>query len=115
MGKPTRCGALLATTNADWLLFTDADIMFRKTPARADGVRGSGTRGSPGGLATGGHASFSEKMMIAFFQLLFVFAHGRGRFRTEIEGPHGGGRVQHGSSQGLRRAWERLSACGWKF
>ena len=76
MGKAHAMWSAARTTNADWLLFTDADIMFRKDTLRRAVA-----------YAEAAHADhlvllpqvvmhrFSEKMMIAFFQLLFVFAH----------------------------------------
>ena len=62
--------------NPDWILFTDADVMFRKDALRRAIA-----------YAEAEHADHlvvfpriimkrsSEKMMIAFFQLLFVFGH----------------------------------------
>ena len=63
-------------TSADWLLFTDADIMFR-----ADTLRRAVAYGEAAGadhvvvLPQVIMKQFGEKMMLAFFQLLFVFGH----------------------------------------
>ena len=76
MGKAHAMWSAARTTNADWLLFTDADIMFRKDTLRravayAEAARADHLVVLPQVVMH----RFSEKMMIAFFQLLFVFAH----------------------------------------
>lgn len=63
-------------THSDWLLFTDADVMFREDTLRramayADAERLDHLVLFPRIIMK----SFTEKMMIAFFQLLFVFGH----------------------------------------
>jgi glycosyltransferase involved in cell wall biosynthesis len=60
----------------DWLLFTDADVMFRKDALRraiayAEAERADHLVVFPRIVMM----RSSEKMMIAFFQLLFVFGH----------------------------------------
>ena len=60
----------------DWLLFTDADVMFRKDALRraiayAEAERADHLIVFPRIIMK----RSSEKMMIAFFQLLFVFGH----------------------------------------
>jgi glycosyltransferase involved in cell wall biosynthesis len=60
----------------DWLLFTDADVMFRKDALRraiayAEAERADHLVVFPRIIMK----RSSEKMMIAFFQLLFVFGH----------------------------------------
>jgi glycosyltransferase involved in cell wall biosynthesis len=60
----------------DWLLFTDADVMFRKDVLRraiayAEAERADHLVVFPRIIMK----RSSEKMMIAFFQLLFVFGH----------------------------------------
>jgi cellulose synthase/poly-beta-1,6-N-acetylglucosamine synthase-like glycosyltransferase len=76
LGKPHAMWNAARETNADWLLFTDADILFRPDTLRRAVA-----------YAEAEHADhlvvlpqvimhrFTEKMMIAFFQLLFVFGH----------------------------------------
>src|SRR5206468_12301473 len=76
MGKPHAMWSAARETTADWLLFTDADVMFRHDTLRRAIA-----------YAEVEHADhlvvlpqvimqrFTEKMMIAFFQLLFVFGH----------------------------------------
>jgi glycosyltransferase involved in cell wall biosynthesis len=60
----------------NWILFTDADVMFRKDALRraiayAEAERADHLVIFPRIIMKGS----SEKMMIAFFQLLFVFGH----------------------------------------
>jgi cellulose synthase/poly-beta-1,6-N-acetylglucosamine synthase-like glycosyltransferase len=76
LGKPHAMWSAAQQATGDWLLFTDADVMFRADSVRralayaqkeqADHVVlfPSMVMKSPG-----------EKMMIAFFQTLFVFGH----------------------------------------
>ena len=76
LGKPHAMWNAARETDADWLLFTDADILFRPDTLRRAIA-----------YAEAEHADhlvvlpqvimrrFTEKMMIAFFQLLFVFGH----------------------------------------
>jgi len=76
MGKAHAMWSAARETTADWLLFTDADIMFRKDTLR----RAIAYSESVGAdhlviLPQVVMHKFSEKMMIAFFQLLFVFGH----------------------------------------
>jgi glycosyltransferase involved in cell wall biosynthesis len=76
MGKAHAMWSAARETKADWLLFTDADIMFRK-----DTLRRSVAYAEAAGadhlvvLPRVIMQKFTEKMMIAFFQLLFVFGH----------------------------------------
>jgi len=76
MGKAHAMWSAARETKADWLLFTDADIMFRKDTLRR-AVSYAGTAGADHLviLPQVVMQKFSEKMMIAFFQLLFVFGH----------------------------------------
>ncbi len=76
LGKPHAMWSAAATTSADWLLFTDADILFRGDTLRraiafAEADRADHLIVLPQVIMK----TFSEKMMIAFFQLLFVFGH----------------------------------------
>ncbi len=76
LGKTHAMWTAARQTNAGWLLFTDADVMFRKDALRRAIA-----------YAEAEHADHvvlfpriimkraSERMMIAFFQLLFVFGH----------------------------------------
>lgn len=76
LGKAHAMWSAARETSADWLLFTDADILFRPDTLRRAVAYGEAQ-----------HADhvvvlpqiimqrFTEKMMIAFFQLLFVFGH----------------------------------------
>src|SRR6266404_25665 len=76
MGKAHAMWTAASQTDADWLLFTDADVMFRP-----DCLRRALT------YAEAEHADHlvlfprtimkrpGEKMMLAFFQLMFVFGH----------------------------------------
>ena len=76
MGKAHAMWSAARETTADWLLFTDADIMFRKDTLRR-AVAYSEAVGADHLviLPQVVMRKFSEKMMIAFFQLLFVFGH----------------------------------------
>ena len=76
LGKPHAMWSAARETNADWLLFTDADILFRPDALRRAVAFGETERVDhlivlPQIIMK----HFSEKMMIAFFQLLFVFGH----------------------------------------
>ena len=76
MGKAHAMWSAARETTADWLLFTDADIMFRKDTLRravafAEAARADHLVVLPQVIME----KFTEKMMIAFFQLLFVFGH----------------------------------------
>jgi glycosyltransferase involved in cell wall biosynthesis len=66
----------VARNGPDWLLFTDADVMFRKDALRraisyAEAERADHVVLFPRIIMK----RASERMMIAFFQLLFVFGH----------------------------------------
>jgi glycosyltransferase involved in cell wall biosynthesis len=68
--------AAKAATDADWLLFTDADVMFRpdcirRAIAYAEQERADHVVLFPRMLME----HVGEKMMVSFFQLLFVFGH----------------------------------------
>ena len=76
MGKAHAMWTAANQTDADWLLFTDADVMFR-----ADCVRRAITYAE---TERADHVVLlprvimkrpGEKMMVGFFQLLFVFGH----------------------------------------
>ena len=76
MGKAHAMWSAARETTADWLLFTDADIMFRTdTLRRAIGYGEAVAADHLVILPQVVMHKFSEKMMIAFFQLLFVFGH----------------------------------------
>ena len=76
LGKPHAMWSAAATSNADWLLFTDADILFRSdTLRRAVAFAEADQVDHLIVLPQVIMKRFSEKMMIAFFQLLFVFGH----------------------------------------
>jgi glycosyltransferase involved in cell wall biosynthesis len=76
MGKAHAMWTAASQTDADWLLFTDADVMFRPDCLRRALTYAAAERADhlvlfprtimkrPG-----------EKMMLAFFQLMFVFGH----------------------------------------
>jgi glycosyltransferase involved in cell wall biosynthesis len=76
MGKAHAMWIAASQTDADWLLFTDADVMFRPDCLR---------RAIPyAGAERADHVVLlprvimkrpGEKMMVGFFQLLFVFGH----------------------------------------
>jgi glycosyltransferase involved in cell wall biosynthesis len=76
MGKVHAMWSAARETSADWLLFTDADVMFRsdclrRAIAYAETRRADHVVVLPQIIMQ----RFTEKMMIAFFQLLFVFGH----------------------------------------
>jgi len=76
MGKVHAMWSAARTTSADWLLFTDADVMFRPDCLRRAVVYGESEHADhivvlPQVIMK----QFGEKMMLAFFQLLFVFGH----------------------------------------
>ena len=76
LGKTHAMWTAARQTNADWLLFTDADVMFRKDALRraiayAEAERADHVVLFPRIIMK----RASERMMIAFFQLLFVFGH----------------------------------------
>src|SRR5690349_20299706 len=76
MGKAHAMWSAARETAADWLLFTDADIMFRKdTLRRAVAYAESAGADHLVVFPQVIMQKFTEKMMIAFFQLLFVFGH----------------------------------------
>src|SRR5215469_4458165 len=76
MGKAHAMWAAAKQTDADWLLFTDADVMFRpdclrRAIAYAESERADHLVVLPSIVMK----RPGEKMMLAFFQLLFVFGH----------------------------------------
>ncbi len=76
MGKAHAMWTAARQTNADWLLFTDADVMFhpdclRRAVAYAEAERVDHIVLLPRVLMK----RPGEKMMVGFFQLLFVFGH----------------------------------------
>jgi hypothetical protein len=76
MGKAHAMWTAAQQTDADWLLFTDADVMFRKDCLRRAIVYAEAEQADhlvvfPRIIMK----TASEKMMIGFFQLLFVFGH----------------------------------------
>jgi glycosyltransferase involved in cell wall biosynthesis len=76
MGKAHAMWSAARETTAEWLLFTDADIMFRQDTVRRAVAYGEATHADhvvvlPQVIMK----QFGEKMMLAFFQLLFVFGH----------------------------------------
>jgi len=76
LGKTHAMWTAARQTNPDWLLFTDADVMFRKDALRraiayAEAERADHVVLFPRIIMK----RASERMMIAFFQLLFVFGH----------------------------------------
>src|SRR5689334_4030176 len=76
LGKPHAMWTAARATSADWLLFTDADILFRADTLRraiayVEAERADHLIVLPQIIMQ----QFTEKMMIAFFQLLFVFGH----------------------------------------
>ena len=87
----------------DWLLFTDADVLFKPDSLRRAVA-----------YAEAEHADHvvlfprmimkrpGETMMIAFFQALFVFGHRPWKVADpKARRPHGGGRFQPGAAPGL--------------
>ena len=76
LGKPHAMWNAARQTSADWLLFTDADILFRPdTLRRAVAYAEANQADHLVVLPQVIMHRFTEKMMIAFFQLLFVFGH----------------------------------------
>jgi cellulose synthase/poly-beta-1,6-N-acetylglucosamine synthase-like glycosyltransferase len=77
MGKAhAMCTAAKSATDADWLLFTDADVMFRpdcirRAIAYAEQERADHVVLLPRTIMK----RPGEKMMLAFFQLMFTFGH----------------------------------------
>jgi glycosyltransferase involved in cell wall biosynthesis len=76
MGKTHAMWSAAAQSESDWILFTDADVMFRADTLRraiayAEAERADHLVLFPKIIMK----RSSEKMMIAFFQLLFVFGH----------------------------------------
>ncbi len=76
MGKAHAMWAAAKQSTADWLLFTDADVMFRpdclrRAIAYADAESADHLVLFPRTIMK----RPGEKMMLAFFQLLFVFGH----------------------------------------
>ena len=76
MGKPHAMWSASNAANGDWLLFTDADVLFkpdslRRALAYAESERADHVVLFPRMIMK--HPG--EKMMIAFFQTLFVFGH----------------------------------------
>src|SRR6266496_254211 len=76
MGKAHAMWTAANQTNAEWLLFTDADVMFRpdclrRAIAYAEAERADHVVLFPRTIMK----RPGEKMMLAFFQLMFVFGH----------------------------------------
>ncbi len=76
MGKAHAMWTAANQTNAEWLLFTDADVMFRpdclrRAIAYAEAERADHVVLLPRVIMK----RPGEKMMVGFFQLLFVFGH----------------------------------------
>jgi len=76
MGKAHAMWTAAKQTDADWLLFTDADVMFRpdclrRAIAYAEAERADHVVLLPRVILK----RPGEKMMVGFFQLLFVFGH----------------------------------------
>ena len=76
MGKAHAMWTAAKQTDADWLLFTDADVMFRpdclrRAIAYAEAERADHLVVLPRVIMK----RPGEKMMVGFFQLLFVFGH----------------------------------------
>lgn len=76
MGKPHAMWCAGSQASGDWLLFTDADVMFkpdalRRALAYAESERADHLVLFPRMIMK----TPGEKMMIAFFQTLFVFGH----------------------------------------
>jgi glycosyltransferase involved in cell wall biosynthesis len=76
MGKTHAMWTAASQIDSDWLLFTDADVMFRPDTLRraiayAEAENADHLVLFPKMIMK----RFTEKMMIAFFQLLFVFGH----------------------------------------
>ena len=76
-----RCGRQGSRPTGDWLLFTDADVVFRADALRRAMVYAERERADHVVLfPTMVMESVGERMMMAFFQSQFVFA------RTAVEG-----------------------------
>jgi glycosyltransferase involved in cell wall biosynthesis len=76
LGKPHAMWSAARQATGDWLLFTDADVVFRPDSIRRALVYGEEAKADHVVLFPSmvmKHAG--EKMMIAFFQSLFVFGH----------------------------------------
>jgi len=76
MGKAHAMWTAASQTDADWLLFTDADVMFRPDCLRRALTYAEAERADP--LVLFPRTIMKrpgEKMMLAFFQLMFVFGH----------------------------------------
>ena len=75
MGKPHAMWRAGNQATGDWLLFTDADVLFK--PDCCDGrlPTPKPNRRPSGAFSAHDHEAPGEKMMIAFFQTLFVFGH----------------------------------------
>ena len=76
MGKPHAMWTAAAQSSGDWLLFTDADVLFkpdsiRRALAYAEAERADHLVVFPHMIMRGR----GERMMTAFFQTLFVFGH----------------------------------------
>jgi glycosyltransferase involved in cell wall biosynthesis len=76
MGKAHAMWSAAKQSNADWILFTDADVMFRpdclrRAIAYAEAERADHLVLFPRTIMK----RPGEKMMLAFFQLMFVFGH----------------------------------------
>jgi glycosyltransferase involved in cell wall biosynthesis len=76
MGKAHAMWSAARESDAEWLLFTDADIMFREDVLRravfyCEAAHADHLVVLPQVIMK----QFGEKMMLAFFQLLFVFGH----------------------------------------
>src|SRR5262249_5567904 len=76
MGKAHAMWTAAQQTDADWLLFTDADVMFHPDCLRR--AMSYAEAKQPDHVVLLPHVIMKrvgEKMMIGFFQLLFVFGH----------------------------------------
>ncbi len=76
LGKTHAMWTAAQQASGDWLLFTDADVLFKPDTLRRAIAYAEAERA--GHLVVFPHMIMkraSEKMMIAFFQALFVFAH----------------------------------------
>jgi glycosyltransferase involved in cell wall biosynthesis len=76
LGKTHAMWTAAQQASGDWLLFTDADVLFKPDVLRRAIAYAEAERA--GHLVVFPHMIMkraSEKMMIAFFQALFVFAH----------------------------------------
>ncbi|HTJ86458.1 MAG TPA: glycosyltransferase family 2 protein, partial [Terriglobales bacterium] len=76
LGKTHAMWSAARQSNSDWILFTDADVMFRpdclrRTIAYAEAEPADHVVLLPKIIMK----SAGEKMMVGFFQLLFVFGH----------------------------------------